>query len=88
MEGKTKGTNCRQTALRIAVGLYLVGLGILIGVALDRMRFDRERSDVIGRYEQDLRERHEFQMALEKKNVASRPSPPVADSASAGGRGP
>jgi hypothetical protein len=68
----------RKTALRIAIGLYLVGLGILAGGVLDRMRFDRERSEVIGRYEQALREQQEVHMALDKHVEASRPELAVA----------
>jgi hypothetical protein len=32
-----------------AVGLYLLGLGMLMGVVLDRMQFDRHRSEVLSR---------------------------------------
>jgi hypothetical protein len=46
---------------------------MLAGVALDRMRFDRQRSEVIGRYEQALHEWHTIQMAVEKQVERRRP---------------
>jgi hypothetical protein len=63
----------RKVILHIAVGVYLVGLGMVTGMALDRMRFDRQRSEVIGRYEQALREWHAVRMALEKQVEEKRP---------------
>jgi hypothetical protein len=33
---------------------------------MDRMRFDRQRSEVLGHYEQALREWQTYRMALEK----------------------
>jgi hypothetical protein len=51
----------------VTVGLYLLGLGILMGVVIDRMQFDRHRSEVLSRYEEALRQRHAYQMTLEKQ---------------------
>jgi hypothetical protein len=50
----------------ILLGVYLVGVGILAGMVIDRMRFDRQRSEVLGRYEQALREWQTFRIALEQ----------------------
>jgi hypothetical protein len=52
----------RSTLIVVAVGLYLLGFGMLMGVVIDRMRFDRQRADVLSRYEDTLRHR----MTLEK----------------------
>lgn len=59
-------TTRTKTVVGILCGVYLLGMGMLAGVAIDRMRFDRQRSDVLGRYEQALREWHSYRMALEK----------------------
>jgi hypothetical protein len=56
-----------RPAYALVFGVYLVLLGVCTGVALDRMRFDRQRSEVIGRYEQALREWHTAQMSVEKQ---------------------
>jgi len=67
VDGEAHGPRARRAVLRIAIALYLVGLGMCTGVVLDRIRFDRQRSEVIGRYEQALREWHTIQMSLEKQ---------------------
>jgi hypothetical protein len=51
----------------VTVGLYLLGLGVLMGVVIDRMKFDRPRSEVLSRYEEALRQWHTYQMTLEKQ---------------------
>ncbi len=60
-------TTRRRVLVGVGLGLYLVGMGVLAGVALDRMRFDRERAEVLARYDQALREWHMNLMALEKR---------------------
>jgi len=65
--GEAKAMRTRLTVLRLAVGAYLLFLGVCTGVALDRMRFDQRRSELIGRYEQALRDWHEMQLAVEKQ---------------------
>lgn len=62
----------RKAIMATALVVYLVGLGMVAGVALDRMRFDRQRAAVIGRYEQALRELRMSQMSLEKRVVEGR----------------
>jgi hypothetical protein len=54
------------------VGAYLIGVGILAGMALDRILYDRQRSEVLQRYEETLREWRAHQMDLEKQSVAHR----------------
>lgn len=56
----------RRAVLGVGLGVYLVGVGMLAGMAIDRMRFDRQRSEVLGRYEQALREWQTYRIALEK----------------------
>jgi len=46
--------------------MYLVGFGMLAGVAVERMRFDHERAEVLARYDEALREWHAFRIALEQ----------------------
>ena len=57
----------RRIVIGAGLGVYLVGLGMLAGVALDRMRFDRQRSEVLARYDQAVRDRQGYQIALEKR---------------------
>jgi hypothetical protein len=59
-------TTRTRTIAVILVGVYLVGAGMLAGMLIDRMRFDRQRSEVLGRYEQALRDWHAYRIALEK----------------------
>jgi hypothetical protein len=48
------------------VGVYLLGFGMLVSTALDRMRFGGERTAVVTRYEQALRDWKRYRMAFEK----------------------
>jgi hypothetical protein len=56
----------RISVMSVVVGAYLLGFGVLAGVVVDRMLFDQQRSEVLGRYEQALRQWHSYQMTLEK----------------------
>lgn len=56
----------RNTLLGIGLGLYLIGFGMLAGVAVERMRLDHRRGDVLARYDEALREWHAFRMELER----------------------
>jgi hypothetical protein len=56
----------RITMVSVLVGAYLVGFGMLAGVVVDRMLFDKQRSKVLGRYERALKDWHSFRMILEK----------------------
>jgi hypothetical protein len=56
----------RKVVIGVGVGVYLFGLGTLTGVALDRMRFDRQRSEVLTHYERMVTDLKAYRMALEK----------------------
>jgi hypothetical protein len=58
-------------ALVIALGLYAVGLGFLGGMAAERIRFDQRRTAVLDRYNDTIREWHEFRMLTERQAMAS-----------------
>ncbi len=60
------------TPIRLAIGVYLVVVGMLGGVAIERMRYDVQRSEVLGRYEQALHEWQAYRMALEQDGAAPR----------------
>jgi hypothetical protein len=62
----------RISALRIAVGAYLLALGMLAGVMIDRMWFDRQRADVLQRYEEAVRQWQTQRMVLEKHAARAR----------------
>ncbi len=65
----------QNTLVTIAVAVYLLGFGMLVGMALDRMRFDGQRTAVLTRYEQALGEWKTYRMAFEKDAASSRPEP-------------
>lgn len=56
----------RKAPCAIGLGLYLVGFGMLTGVAIERMRWDHERAEALARYDEALREWHAFRIALER----------------------
>lgn len=63
---KEDAVETRRKALIGIVGLYLLGLGMLAGAVVERMRFDHKRADMFARYDEALREWHAFRMELEK----------------------
>jgi hypothetical protein len=62
----------RKIVIGVGLGVYLVTLGMLAGIAIDRMRFDHQRSDVLGRYERTVKELQAYRMALEKDAAGQR----------------
>jgi hypothetical protein len=68
-------TQLRITLMSVLVGAYLLGLGMLTGVVVDRMLFDKQRSKVLGRYERALRDWHSYQMILEKSATERKSHP-------------
>jgi len=48
------------------VGVYLLGFGILSGIVIEKMRFDRQRADILQRFDDALRHVQTYRMALEK----------------------
>jgi hypothetical protein len=61
-----------RTVVALLVGAYLLVLGMLVGVVVDRIRFDGRRSEVLGRYEQALRDWQTYRIALEKSAAGQR----------------
>ncbi len=58
------------TSIRLAIGVYLLLVGMLVGMTIERMRYDVQRSEVLVRYEQALHEWQAYRMALEKDEAA------------------
>lgn len=58
---KTRG----RVVIGVGLGLYLVVLGALAGAAVERIQFDRQRAEVLARYDQAVRAWHTHMMALE-----------------------
>ena len=56
----------------VGLGAYLVGFGVLSGIAIERIRFDRQRSGVLDHYQQVLRDWQMQRIALEKSAEAPR----------------
>ena len=56
----------RKALCVLGLGLYLLGFGMLAGVAIERMRWDHERAEALARYDEALREWHAFRIALER----------------------
>lgn len=61
-----------RTVVGFLVGAYLLVLGVLAGMVVDRMRFDVQRSEVLGRYEEALRDWQTYRIALEKSAEGQR----------------
>ena len=57
------------TPVRVMVGAYLVGFGMLAGIALDHMLYDRQRSAVLRRYDHALEQWHSQHMLIEKATL-------------------
>ena len=68
-------TQLRITVVTVLVGAYLVGFGMLAGVVVDRMLFDKQRSKVLSRYERALKDWHSFRMILEQDATERRAHP-------------
>jgi len=62
----------KKVLIGLGLGAYLLGFGVLMGVTIDRMQYDQHRSEVLGRYEQTLREWQTYRMALEKNAAVER----------------
>jgi hypothetical protein len=64
-----------RTVVLIGASFYLAVMSFAGGVATERIRFDRERGEVLHRYDEGVQEWHEFRMAAERR---------LADGSSAG----
>jgi hypothetical protein len=62
----------RRAVLVAAIVLYFTGLGLLGGVAVERMRFDAERDQVLARYEQAAARLRSHLMMIEHDVAARR----------------
>lgn len=60
-------TMTHRFALRVALGLYLLGLGFLGGMAAERMRVDARRDAVLRQYDDMLQRWHTVLMEIEKE---------------------
>src|SRR5215471_14432631 len=70
----------RRIVLGVAVGMYLLGLGGLVGTLIERIRFDYRRDAVVARYDGLLRARNATRMILERQIAdGARPRSTEAD---------
>ena len=65
------------TPWQVMVGAYLVGFGMLAGLMVDHMLFDRQRSAVLRQYDHALKQWHSQHMLIEK--ATQHPSPRLED---------
>jgi hypothetical protein len=56
-----------RVLLGIVVGLYLLGVGGLVGTLVERIRFNYRRAAVLARYEALLKARQEALMSMERE---------------------
>ena len=65
------------TPWQVMVGAYLVGFGMLAGLAIDHMLFDRQRSAVLRQYNHALKQWHSQHMLIEKaaQRASAEPQP-------------
>ena len=54
------------TPWQVMVGAYLVAFGVLTGLMIDHLVFERHRAAVLQRYEQALEQWHAQQMLIEQ----------------------
>ena len=57
----------RRPVLRVILALYLVGMGFVIGVIVERWRFDGVRKEVLDRYNEVVRQVRSHQMKIERE---------------------
>lgn len=55
----------RRRILRLALGLYLIGVGFVMGVVVERWRFDGVRKVMLDRYNEVVRQVRAHQMKIE-----------------------
>jgi hypothetical protein len=56
-----------RVVLGFTIGFYLLALGGLVGIAVERIRFDHRRAPVLARYNATLRARQATLMAIERE---------------------
>jgi hypothetical protein len=55
-----------KALITVGLGVYLLGVGTLAGMAIERVRFNRERTAVLAPYERALHEWQAYRIGLEK----------------------
>jgi hypothetical protein len=55
----------RRRILTLAVGIYLVAMGFVLGIVVERWRFDEARRAVLDRYNEVVRQVRSHQMKIE-----------------------
>ena len=66
----------RRIVLGVIVGVYLLGLGGLVGTLIERIRFDHRWDAVVARYDGVLHARNATLMTIERQIVhGSKPIP-------------
>jgi len=63
---------CRRVVLGSGLGLYPAGAGLRHGHAVERIRFDRQRTTVVHQYEERARRLEDFWMTIERTSEATR----------------
>jgi len=56
-----------RVVIGVLLALYLVGMGMVAGPVIERMRLDGQRGEVLARYEHALRVRNVQRMDLETR---------------------
>ncbi|HEY7205732.1 MAG TPA: hypothetical protein VIA61_15600 [Methylomirabilota bacterium] len=71
--------NHGRTLTSVAVAAYLLCFGVLAGMAVDRMLYDRHREEVLARYDQAVAQWQELRMTWEREAAsrATRSASPV-----------
>ena len=64
----------RGRALLVGRGANVVGVGVVTGIAAERIRSDRRRAVFLRRYDEVVRRWHAYLIALERKSPAEGPS--------------
>jgi hypothetical protein len=62
-------TEIKQRFIVTVAGLYLLGVGFLSGMIVDRVRFDESRSALLARLGEDSHTMHERLMAIEREET-------------------
>jgi hypothetical protein len=65
--------NHGRTFTSIALAAYLLCVGVLAGMAVDRMLYDRHREEVLSRYDQAVAQWQQLRMAWERQDTAPAP---------------
>lgn len=59
----------RGRILKVVLGVYLIAMGFMAGVAFERIRFDAERKAVLDRYNEMVRKARGDQMEIERREA-------------------